>query len=315
MHWTFCASLIIIGSTCTLVLLFTGLPQFEENDRFSVGIFQPPSTSCQAELAYLTTEQTRRCLQLRLNRTGRPLKIVIAGDSRMRQLYFSLLYQATGLDEDWTTNHSVPDPGPAPTNPNRGLAAQRENQKIIPKHNDRSKILPEIGLEAKFHWLVALTDGKLRSIVKDATSSSTDLLLVSHGLWSIWTCIKQKKSDSDCLKQYQKDLKGHIPAITALPTSTSFIWVPQNAILEPLIRRKFTDPIGKLKDRNIVAYNNAAKNVLSTTRSIFWGSHYEASRVFRDTYDGLHLGRRTKEFDAQVLFDYVCAKQGDSFRN
>jgi hypothetical protein len=99
----------------------------------------------------------------------------------------------------------------------------------------------------------------------------------------------------------------HSSKINQLPSETTFLWAPQNGIVEHLLRN-FTQyhPSWKFTNREVTDYNQAAEEALSQSKAIFWYSFHQISDFHNDTPDGLHIGPESKKFNVQVLFNFLC---------
>jgi hypothetical protein len=148
--------------------------------------------------------ETRQCLANKFNMTGKPFKIILAGDSRMRQLWYGIQEQITAMDGDFITNHTLDSKRLARPNPTGRLSTSTQ----VKKHENQIVNLETINVQLRleFYFIINFDEKKLKNLLENTSTDGVpaDILIVSGGVWSMLACKKANKNDTECIKQYTR---------------------------------------------------------------------------------------------------------------
>ncbi|OQV11714.1 hypothetical protein BV898_13986 [Hypsibius exemplaris] len=244
-------------------------------------------------LKHYSQEQSKACMQqIRHKKGGILANIIFTGDSRVRQLRDGLLYQLSGFDQDWLANRNVT------LNPRR-----------YKKHSSNEMLLKTTGVRLEFNFAEALDAGdgvtgkSLKEIIRKSRIRQPDLLVVGNGAWTIRECTAKRRLQSQCAEDYKKAFLALLPLLTEIGRKTPVLWAPQIMVNESnMWDREFTN-------QNMEMYNAAVRSALGSVpgnRVVYWHSLEAVSRIFNDSFDGLHLGPRAKYCDVQFLLNLLC---------
>ncbi|XP_063957894.1 N-acetylneuraminate 9-O-acetyltransferase-like isoform X1 [Lytechinus pictus] len=199
-------------------------------------------------------------------------RVIIAGDSRMRQLFFSLVKKLTV--------HTV------------------EEGKI---HSDILHHEEDRNTDIEFWWQPELNDSTIEVYRKRILAEEKKPTLVVHGLGT-WT-IKLNQGSPSALQQFQTNLTNFAPVLAQTAQQTEVIWMLQAPVQEELL----TPARSMITNERLQQYNDAAEKYLSNTGVVFWRTAVlTSSESYENTMDGLHVSNEAIQTDVQILFNRLC---------
>eukprot|EP00057_Strongylocentrotus_purpuratus_P025684 XP_011680158.1 PREDICTED: CAS1 domain-containing protein 1 [Strongylocentrotus purpuratus] len=199
-------------------------------------------------------------------------RVIIVGDSRMRQLYFSLVKKLT--------------------------IQHIEEGKI---HSDITHHEKDRNTDIEFWWQPELNDSTIEVYKNRILDEERKPAFVIHGLGT-WT-IKLNHGSSEALQQFQTNLTKFAPTIAETARQTQVIWMLQAPVQEELL----TPGRNMITNERLQLYNDAAEKQLSETGIVFWKSAgLASSQSYENTIDGLHVSNEAIQTDVQILFNRFC---------
>lgn len=199
-------------------------------------------------------------------------RVIIVGDSRMRQLYFSLVKKLTIQHIEEGKIHSD----------------------ILHHEKDRNT-------DIEFWWQPELNDSTIDVYKKRILDEERKPAFVIHGLGT-WT-IKLHDGTSEALQQFQTNLTKFAPIIAETARQTQVIWMLQAPVQEELL----TPERNMITNERLQLYNAAAEKQLSETGIVFWKTAgLASSQSYENTIDGLHVSNEAIQTDVQILFNRFC---------
>ncbi|XP_071486102.1 N-acetylneuraminate (7)9-O-acetyltransferase-like [Diadema antillarum] len=202
-------------------------------------------------------------------------RIIIMGDSRMRQLFYSLLNIA-----------SVQAP---------------EEAKV---HSDIHHHEKDTNTDIEYWWLPELNDTTGEAYSKRLLQAEAKPLFVVHGVGT-WT-IKLNDGSPTALEQFQKNLTKMAPVMDDVASQMPLIWMLQ----APVEKELLWDTRKMITNEQLDQYNSVAETVLADTHVHMWHSSVTiATGTRKETVDGLHLADQPIGDDVQILLNRFCNKQ------
>ncbi|XP_071822424.1 N-acetylneuraminate (7)9-O-acetyltransferase-like isoform X2 [Apostichopus japonicus] len=211
-------------------------------------------------------EETAYCL--------RKKRIVLIGDSRIRQIYDGLL-----------EFHGI-------------------QQEVAEKHSNKKYELKEENAIIEFLWNPEVDQSTIDVYKKLLEDDQHPPSLVIHGA-AAWT-IKLNYASLDALAGYKGNLTKLAGIMQPMAQSSPIIWMMQ----VPVKREKFDDSRYMITNEVIESYNQAAASALKTSGVNLWYSAEVITREYpgdeEEIDDGLHVATGILNEYLQVLFNWYC---------
>ncbi|KAA0193401.1 hypothetical protein HAZT_HAZT003199 [Hyalella azteca] len=203
--------------------------------------------------------------------------IAFVGDSRIRQLYYSLVRQISVSPPSETT---------LPT----GRAAY---------HEDLHYEEPDLRLKLDFYWHTKIDQSVLSRIDDWKAESAPSLVVFGSGLHYI----RDYNGSTEALHDYTSNITQLAANAASLPDTSHVLWMLQ----EPVLPERLEKHKAHITNRLIDLYNRAAMQVLSPSRVHVWSSaRLIAQGSLSDFADGMHAGRTTVTSYIQILLNLYC---------
>ena len=133
------------------------------------------------------------CLRRRAVQLGKPNRVVLIGDSRIRQLRDGLISHLSGVELDTYMNSTTSD-----------------DHRMYKSHERTVKRLRDAKLHNDFFWTVEMDAGDgalgqtLRTIEK--FSLKPDIIIIGSGVWIMKDCTAKNISQVTCLDTFQRSV-------------------------------------------------------------------------------------------------------------
>nr|XP_027212796.1 uncharacterized protein LOC113805925 [Penaeus vannamei]XP_027212797.1 uncharacterized protein LOC113805925 [Penaeus vannamei] len=238
---------------------------------------------------------------------------VVAGDSRMRQIFSALVtrlssprlkYKKPSTRGKWRSVHELLEP-----------------LRIGKLHEDIELYHMDLPLRLLFFWDPQLL--RMPKMVQEWTSYNStppSLLLLGTSLhWMKHNLDKYRTSGPEAaMEDFQEHMKTLISQLDQLSPFSNVVIQLQDHIQESHI---FSDYQGIYSNRNIDRYNNYLRSILSTTKLLLWDSNIPFSKAYfseceknnRNSVDNtwncdnpLHTGYIMVEEYANMILNDVC---------
>ncbi|KAF2361372.1 Cas1p 10 TM acyl transferase domain [Trinorchestia longiramus] len=240
-------------------------------------------------------EDSRRCM-----RYAAFLKqdnhIALVGDSRIRQLYYSLVRQvcvspvcvSTAVQLFFAQQITV-SPSSEETLPTDRAAY----------HEDLHYQEHDLRLRIDFYWHTKIDQTVLSRVHDWKAGSPPSLLVFGSGLHYI----RDYNGSSEALHDYTSNITLLVESAESLPETSHVLWMLQ----EPVLPERLEQQKAHITNRLIDQYNRAAMQVLSPSRVQVWSSaRLIAQGSLSDFADGMHAGRTTVTSYIQILLNLYC---------
>ncbi|OWA52723.1 hypothetical protein BV898_17169 [Hypsibius exemplaris] len=278
----------------------------EEIFEDSFGVKRLRSQGCFMQNYTAPTPLTSRCFtslshhQSKTN-SSQGVRIVLIGDSRMRQLQHKLNWLITGnwTDIDNAKGDRIRQPAPLVCDEPLG------GNKVETGQCNLTLSVPSLNLTVQRWWATMVEPGMAHFFLTRILAAVNDsgqlpsIVIINSGAWLLKSvCHEKRLTTENCTGEYRKIISHIKPLIMRLSALTSVIWTPQT----PVAKGDWSMESNKL----VPVFNEIASELLEDTNVHFWWSSRQAYERFSDTPDGLHWGSRTLIHNAQVVMNYLC---------
>ncbi|MED6257468.1 N-acetylneuraminate 9-O-acetyltransferase [Ataeniobius toweri] len=207
-------------------------------------------------------------------------RVVFAGDSRIRQLFYSFV--------------KIIDP---------------ERTEDGNKHEDIFFQDEKSSLNVDFLWYPEANNSmkeRLMSWTHEA-SARPDVVILGAATWSI----KLHSGSSEALQQYKVNLTSIAVHLDRLAEHAEVYWVLQDPVNEDML----SDNRKMITNQQLDLYNEVALEVLKSSKyrrsrvKLLAAARQAALETIINSDDGLHLPESTRNVGAMVLMNSLCNKQ------
>ncbi|OQV18414.1 Lon protease-like protein, mitochondrial [Hypsibius exemplaris] len=209
-------------------------------------------------------------------RHRRPVRVVLAGDSRMRQLYAELvrLFDST---------HSI--------------------AVVAGRHEDMTYRDDLLNVTIQFRWISFVDEemGQLirREVIRQRQSRfPLDMLLLSSAVWTL----RYRNATEDAFSEYFRNLTMISGSLNELAKLTPVLWVAQ----DPVIEHKLAARRRMITNDWLNLYNQAAEIAFCNTHIRLWQSARGLAVLRKDSNDGLHVTPAVVASQVQLLINFWC---------
>lgn len=229
-----------------------------------------------------TRIDARLCMQY-IAYWGNSNSILFIGDSRIRQIYHSLvkLIAIQSVDSTYESAKNA--------------------------HHDLSFASNDLNLDISFIWKPFLDDSFDQVFQKwhkvTDSKKKPKMIIAGSGTWSI----KESNASAEALEQYHMNLTRLTSSMDLLAASgTQVLWVLQ----DPVNPDKLSPERSMISNEQIDAYNKVALDILRYTNIKIWSSARLLSQGYSNGQeDGLHMASVPLQYAVQILLNMYCNDQ------
>ncbi|OQV18867.1 hypothetical protein BV898_07121 [Hypsibius exemplaris] len=252
------------------------------------------------------TPLTARCLESLADRSPQQnVRIVLMGDSRLRQLQHHINWLITGnwTDIDNEKGVRVRRPGSLVCDP----PWKDSDDKIRSGQCNLTLSTPNLNFTVQRLWDPMIAPDRapftLTNMLNINDSSELpNIVIINSGAWLLKWCHDNNLTSEACQTEHRKIIFAIKPLLKRLSALTTVIWMPQTVVNRAFATLFLTHE----KNGLISIFNDMATTLLADTNVRFWWSSHQAYERFNDTRDGIHQGPRTLLHNAQVVVNYLC---------
>lgn len=203
-------------------------------------------------------------------------KIILIGDSRIRQLYYGIL----------------------------NVTGQKDINQTGGKHSDQKHVIEDVNAVIEFWWHPEVNDST--SLLFDKLlEMETPPCMIIFGV-ATWT-IKLNLAVSEALLSYKANLTKMVPYFEKVAEKSKMVWMMQ----APVTEGKLYESRQMITNKVVMSYNEAAEEVLHDAPGLnIW---YSGSKLVEqyfgpveEGFDGLHVPSNANLETSQILLNWFC---------
>lgn len=201
---------------------------------------------------------------------------VFMGDSRIRQVYASMV----------------------------SLLSGKPYQAATPHKDDHYRD-ERLNLHLEFLWQPMVNESMVKVYKrwiergKKGSQEKPNAIITGSGTWSI----KLNNGSEDALENFKVNLSYIAPYFNKLKETTKVLWMLQ----EPVVEEKLSPNRAMITNQQIMKYNKVAASIIEESAAELWTSNVMIAKSYlKDSIDGIHISDPVLKLDSQVLLNMYC---------